>query len=185
MGHVFNQIRQQGRLKIQHLAKSTRILGPAVFPSNRNELLLQNGLASVQFLKSLGQDKIGAKDIGIHGDGRLFRRIVQEPDDTSACQNWVEEYTEQVEKYNKKHKTDDARAATIAALDAYAEESRENPQLYGDSYVDARTIAIQSMSEVHFDDTSIIAIVGNCKPCIQYFEDEIRGYHEMIQKSKL
>jgi len=163
--------------RIRNLAEnSTRILGPAVFPSGPDEFLLSNGLSAIQFLQSIGDDKIEAKDIGIDRSGRLFRILPCAEgcgEGKPGVASWADEYALQVDKYNKKHKTDIARAATRRAIDAFAKASREDPSLYEGSYVSELTEAIRYMSEVHFHDKSLMGIVDECASCIGQYEYEI------------
>lgn len=62
--------------------------------TDQNTLLLSNAIASVEFLRSLGDRSFKAENVGIDDNGRLFIASLEKD---WACQK--DEYTDQVKQY--------------------------------------------------------------------------------------
>ncbi|KAK4444453.1 hypothetical protein QBC34DRAFT_429933 [Podospora aff. communis PSN243] len=175
--------------RVSIAARSTRILGPAALPpKNLHEVLLSNGLASVQFIKSLGQDKVSVEEIGVDQCGHLYRLLPSSETDGGAGDqepDYTKQYFEEVNRYEEKHKIINVRAPTAAAIKAFARAARDYPDLYEYGYVKQFAMAVRRMNEVSFNDRNIRGMLKECSACIAYYDGPEQLEHFRSLRSRL
>jgi hypothetical protein len=149
--------------------RSTRVLRSDTPPEDSDEFLLTNGMAALQFLKSLGDDTINAKEIGIDKSGRLFR-VTQD-----NCVSLEHEFREQVRAYEYKHERPPARNYLLDAFCTYQQMciAGQFHTLYRTRtpYLRSLSVLVGKMLEVDFVDDMVPRIVKQCDRFYTYFQD--------------
>ncbi|KAK4444452.1 hypothetical protein QBC34DRAFT_415268 [Podospora aff. communis PSN243] len=150
--------------------KSENVLSPCDVPKDTDEFLLSNGIAAVDFLKSLGQDSITAEDIGIDEFGRLFRithsnRISQEL-----------EFIDKVQQHDVKHGLPSVREHVVDAICQYLAEISNVPEEC--THLRNLTASVKDML-CHFDDQRVSDICEESQGYYAYFESLFKSLAEV------
>ncbi|KAK0643012.1 hypothetical protein B0T16DRAFT_391611 [Cercophora newfieldiana] len=147
---------------------STRLLKSNTMPQTPNENLLSNGIAAVSFIRSLGNDTISGKDIGIDKFGRLFRITANTP----PTEETTTKFFEQVAFYELKFDVWNSRYQLLDQLRCYLDTAGRFPLFRESLYLVTLTRLAMEMVDTDsgcVNDRLIPQIVKECTAARDYF----------------
>jgi hypothetical protein len=164
----------------------TIILSEDDVPKDRSELYFSNAIGSLEFLKSLGIDKVGVNDLGIDKTGRLFRKISIVPRlERPASHDTTKAWTERVVEYEKKYGFDKEKANVTEAMRAFlVSVDNSKPHMSKHYAMDNLIIPIRYMLDHELEVASLPHLGFECYSIADELKDTAESLQEMRNSLK-